>query len=220
MERIDPRNIALTALSFAAAWLVGQGAWAEQKTQPPADAAKGQQIASQVCAACHTADGNSTVAMYPKLAGQSAEYLVKQLTDLGRPAGAKDGRENPVMGAFALTLSETDRRDVAAWFSKQALKPAVGRDKASAELGSRIYRSGIPEKAVPACAGCHGPTGAGLPVLYPRIGGQFADYLVAQLKAFRDGTRRNSVPMEQIAFRLSDSEIAAVTDYAAGLRAK
>ena len=218
MERIDPRSIAHAALSFAAAWLVGQTAWAEQKSMPPAEASKGQQIASQVCAACHAADGNSAVATYPKLAGQSAEYLVKQLTDLARPAGDKNGRENAVMSALALTLLEPDRRNVAAWFSKQALTPAVGRDKASADLGAQIYRSGIPDKAVPACAGCHGPTGAGLPVLYPRISGQFAEYLAAELKAFRDGTRRNSVPMEQIAFRLSDSEIAAVTDFAAGLR--
>ena len=185
---------------------------------PAADPTKGQQIASQVCAACHTPDGNSVIAANPRLAGQSAEYLVKQLTDLARPAGDKDGRENPVMSAIAMTLSDADRRNVAAWFSLQTMKPSMARDKESVELGQRIYRTGIPEKAVPACAGCHGPTGAGLPVRYPRVGGQFSEYLVAQLKAFRDGSRRNSPPMQQIAFRMSDAEINAVADYAAGLR--
>jgi cytochrome c553 len=205
------------ACALAAAWLIGPAAAADSKG-PPADPAKGQQIASQVCAACHTADGNSMIPANPRLAGQSAEYLVKQLTDLARPAGDKDGRENPVMSALAMTLSDVDRRNVAAWFSMQTLKPATARDKESAEVGARIYRTGIPEKAVPACAGCHGPTGAGLPVLYPRIGGQFSDYLVAQLKAFRDGTRRNSAPMQQIGFRMNDAEISAVADYASGLR--
>ena len=196
------------------AWLLSQGSAAQQTADP----AKGRQIAGQVCAACHAADGNSTMAANPKLAGQSEEYLVKQLTDLAKPTGDKTGRENAVMGAFALTLSDSDRRSVAAYFSSQALKPGGAQDKETAELGQRIYRTGIPEKAVPACAGCHGPAGAGLPVLYPRIGGQYGEYLAAQLKAFRDGSRRNNVAMQQIAFRMSDPEIGAVADFAAGLR--
>lgn len=212
-------KISCIAGAAAAAWLIGQGAAAQQQSAA-VDPAKGQQVASQVCAACHAADGNSTIPVNPALAGQSAEYLVKQLTDLAKPAGDKTGRENPVMGAFAMTLSETDRRNVAAWFSAQALKPSSAHDKEAAELGQRIYRTGIPEKAVPACAGCHGPTGAGLPVLYPRIGGQHPEYLAGQLKAFREGSRRNSVPMEQIAFRMSDPEISAVSDFTAGLRGK
>jgi cytochrome c553 len=212
-------EISRAAGAVAAAWLIGQGAAAEQPSAA-GDPAKGQQIASQVCAACHAADGNSTIATNPRLAGQSAEYLVKQLTDLAKPAGDKSGRENPVMSAFAMTLSDADRRSVAAWFSAQPLKPSSARDKEAAELGQRIYRAGIPEKAVPACAGCHGPTGAGLPVLYPRIGGQFSEYLVAQLKAFREGSRRNSLPMQQIAFRMTDPEMSAVADFAAGLRSK
>ncbi len=215
MERKFTRLL-LSPCAVAAAWLIGQGVGAEQK--PPGDPAKGQQIASTVCAACHAADGNSVIATNPRLAGQSAEYLIKQLTDLAKPTGDKTGRENPVMSALAMTLSDADRRNVAAWFSAQAQKPSLARDKESAEVGQRIYRSGIPEKAVPACAGCHGPTGAGLPVLYPRIGGQFSEYLIAQLKAFREGSRRNNVPMQQIAFRMSDPEMNAVADYVAGLR--
>jgi cytochrome c553 len=203
--------------AVAAAWLIGQGVGAQQKV-PAGDPAKGQQIASQICGACHAADGNSTIATNPRLAGQSAEYLVKQLTDLAKPAGDKTGRENAVMSAFAMTLSDADRRNVSAWFSSQTPKASLARDKEVVELGARIYRTGIPEKAVPACAGCHGPTGAGLPVMYPRIGGQYAEYLVAELKAFREGSRRNNVPMQQIAFRMSDPEISAVTDFAAGLR--
>ncbi|HWY73571.1 MAG TPA: c-type cytochrome [Burkholderiaceae bacterium] len=203
--------------AVAAAWLIGQGVAAQQKV-PAGDPAKGQQIASQICGACHAADGNSTIATNPRLAGQSAEYLVKQLTDLAKPAGDKTGRENAVMSAFAMTLSDADRRNVSAWFSSQTPKASLARDKEVVELGARIYRTGIPEKAVPACAGCHGPTGAGLPVMYPRIGGQYAEYLVAELKAFREGSRRNNVPMQQIAFRMSDPEISAVTDFAAGLR--
>jgi cytochrome c553 len=215
------RNLArfLICACALAAVCLGQGVAAQPKA-PAGDPAKGQQIASTVCAACHSADGNSTVAANPRLAGQSAEYLVKQLTDFVKPAGDKSGRENPVMGAMAMTLSEEDRRSVAAWFSSQPPKPSLARDKDAAEQGERIYRSGIPDKAVPACAGCHGPTGAGLPVLYPRIGGQFSEYLVTQLKAFRDGTRRNNVPMQQISFRMSDAEMNAVADFIAGLRAK
>jgi cytochrome c553 len=218
MERKFARLL-LCPCAIAAVWLVGQAGAAEPKG-PPADPAKGQQIASQVCAACHAADGNSTIAANPRLAGQSADYLVKQLNDLAKPAGDKTGRENPVMSAMAMTLSDADRHNVAAWFAAQTLKPSLARNQDSAELGQRIYRSGVPEKAVPACAGCHGPTGAGLPVLYPRISGQFSEYLVAQLKAFREGSRRNNLPMQQIAFRLSDPEINAVADYAAGLRGK
>jgi cytochrome c553 len=218
MERKFARLL-LYPCAVAAVSLMAPSMAAEPKG-PPADPAKGQQIASQVCAACHAADGNSTIAANPRLAGQSAEYLVKQLTDLAKPAGDKTGRENAVMSAMAMGLSEADRHNVAAWFAAQTPKPSLARDKDSAELGQRIYRSGIPEKAVPACAGCHGPTGAGLPALYPRIGGQFSEYLVAELKAFREGTRRNNLPMQQIAFRLSDPEINAVADYAAGLRSK
>jgi cytochrome c553 len=213
--KFDPLKIPCLPGALALAWLIAQGASAQQ---PAADTAKGQQIASSVCAACHAADGNSTIPTNPRLAGQSAEYLIKQLIDLAKPAGDKTGRENPVMAAFAMMLSDSDRRSVAAYFSRQKPTLAVARDKDTVELGQKIYRAGIPEKAVPACAGCHGPVGAGLPVLYPRIGGQYAEYLAAELKAFREGSRRNSLPMQQIAFRMSDPEISAVADFAAGLR--
>lgn len=188
------------------------------------DPAKGQQLAAQVCGACHNPDGNSVIPTNPKLAGQSAEYLVKQLGDLAKPPGDKTGRENAIMAAFAVTLSPADRLDAAAWFSSQParwlVQPEAAPPAEDLELGQRIYRAGLPEKAVPACAGCHGPVGAGLPALYPRIGGQHAEYLQAQLHAFREGTRRNNVAMWQIAFRLSDPEIRALAVYVAGLHAR
>ncbi len=208
------RAVALLACSVLPA-----AGWAQAAPARP-DPAKGQQIVNQVCAGCHNADGNSVIPGNPKLAGQAAAYLVKQLTDLAKPPGDGTGRENPVMGAFAMTLTAADRENVAAYFSRQAFKPGVARGKDDLELGQRIYRAGIPDKAVPACAGCHGPAGDGLPVRYPRIGGQHGDYLEAQLHAFREGTRRNNLAMYQIAFRLSDAEMKAVADYASGLQAR
>lgn len=190
-------------------------------TELRADPAKGKAIAADVCAPCHNADGNSVISTNPKLAGQHAGYVVKQLNDLAKPSTDKTARENPVMGGIAATLSPADRVDVAAWFSSQSdWTPTPGGDPETALAGQRIFRAGLPVKAVPACAGCHGPAGKGLPVLYPRIGGQHADYIEAQLRAFRDGTRHNNEPMGQIAFRLSDPEIKALATFVSGLRAQ
>jgi cytochrome c553 len=209
---------ALTIVALAAAMAP---AWAATPPAARPDPAKGKKIAAEVCAPCHNADGNSVISTNPKLAGQTAEYLVKQLTDLAKPPGDKSGRENPVMGGFAAMLEPADRQNLAAWFASQApfsaAAAAPGPDLAT---GQRIYRTGIPEKAVPACAGCHGPTGAGIPAVYPRIGGQHGDYVEAQLRAFREGSRRNNEAMWQIAFRLSDPEIKALADYLGGLHAQ
>jgi cytochrome c553 len=182
------------------------------------DPKRGQQIATQVCAACHGADGNSTLPANPKLAQQHAGYLYKQLVDYSAQGQAKPARENPIMNGFASQLSDADKRHVAAWFSNQALKPAFARNKETLELGQRIWRAGIPEKSVPACAGCHGPTGSGIPSQYPRVAGQHAEYTETTLKAFREGGRRNNATMQQIAARMSDGEIAAVADFVQGLR--
>jgi cytochrome c553 len=190
---------------------------AQDKT-PAVDPAKGQQIANQVCAACHAADGNSTIPANPKLAGQHADYLFKQLNDYTKPATDKTARVNPVMAGFAAQLSPADRRNVSAWFASQTPKAGAAKNKETLELGQRIYRAGIPEKQVPACSGCHSPNGAGIPAQYPRLGGQYAKYVEAQLKALRDGTRRNNLAMMQIAERLSEKEMQAVADYIAGLR--
>jgi cytochrome c553 len=209
---------------LAAAPLAARGAEAQE---PRGDAAKGKVIAAEVCAPCHGADGNSVISANPKLAGQSAGYLVKQLTELAKDPADKTARESPVMSGIASTLSPADRANVAAWFSSQAPwtpgtpgTPGTAGDKDAVAAGQRIFRAGIPVKSVPACAGCHGPGGNGLPVLYPRISGQHGDYVEAQLRAFRDGTRHNNEPMEQIAFRLSDPEIKALVAFVAGLHAQ
>ncbi len=215
-----PSWAAAAALALALAGPAAAQGEAQGGAKAPAkpDVAKGQQIASQVCAACHGADGNSTAPVNPKLAAQHPEYLIKQLHDF-KPNGDKPAmRPNPIMTAFAAQLSDDDMRNVAAYYAGQKLKPAAAKNKDIVELGQRIYRAGVAGKGVPACAGCHGPTGAGIPAQYARLAGQYADYTEAQLVAFRQGARHNSEQMAQIASRLSDAEIKAVADYIAGLR--
>jgi len=174
--------------------------------------AKGEASFGAVCAACHGADGNSGTPAYPKLAQQHPEYLVKQLQEF------KSGkRANAVMSGFASTLSDDDMRNIAFWVGSKAAKPGFAKDKELVALGEKIYRGGIADRQVPACAGCHSPNGAGLPIQYPRIGGQHAEYAAAQLTAFRDGVRKNSLQMNQIAAKLNDREIKALADYVAGL---
>ncbi|MCG3189418.1 MAG: Cytochrome c4 [Burkholderiaceae bacterium] len=185
---------------------------AESTAPAKPDLAKGQALSVQVCGACHTADGTRGSPANPIIAGQHAEYLVKQLSDF------KSGkRDSAVMKAFAGTLSDADMRNVAAFYASKSTKPGFAKNKVLYSLGQKIYRGGIAEKQVPACAGCHSPDGAGIPVQYPRLGGQHADYVDAQLVAFRSGQRANSPPMEDIAARLSDREIKALADYIAGL---
>lgn len=182
------------------------------------DLKRGQEIANTICAACHGADGNSTIAANPKLSGQDAVYLYKQLNDYAKPADDKGARVNSIMTGILGAISEADRLHVAAHYARQPHKPGAARIRDTLDLGQRIYRAGIPEKGVPACNGCHSPDGAGIPAQYPRLAGQHAEYSESQLKAFRDGTRRNNVPMAQIAARLSEAEMRAVADYVAGLR--
>jgi cytochrome c553 len=202
--------LACTALSISA--------WAADAAKPAAapfkpDAAKAQKLVTDVCGACHTADGTRGAPANPILQGQHPEYLVKQLEEF------KSGkRKNPVMLGFATTLSNDDMRHLAHYYGSKVAKPGAAKNKATVTLGERIYRGGITDKAVPACAGCHGPTGAGIPAQYPRLGGQHADYTDAQLLAFRSGARANNLQMSQIAAKLNDAEIKAVADYIAGLR--
>jgi len=198
----------------------GARAPAAAKAPATGSPARGRKMAEEICGACHGTDGNSTISTNPKLVGQQPEYIVKQLTDLARAPNDPAGRQNPVMSGFAGMLSPQDRLDVAAWFSSQAPSPGVARAREDLDAGQKIYRAGIPEKSVPACAGCHGPTGAGIPTLFPRLGGQQGDYVEAQLRAFRDGSRRNNPTMHEISFRLSDPEIKALSDYLPGLRAR
>lgn len=205
---------ALAISLFAGQALANEAA----KTTKP-DTAKGQAIVTQVCASCHGADGNSTSPTYPRLAGQHPEYLVKQLSNFKTKAGAKEAeRANAVMAGFASTLSDDDMKNVAAYLASQEAKPGAAKNKETISLGQKIYRGGIAEKNVPACAGCHSPNGAGIPAQYPRLSGQHADYTESQLVGFRAGTRKNSPQMLGISARLSDKEIKAVADYIAGMR--
>lgn len=197
------------------------GAHSQMKPAPKVDPARGQQIASQTCAACHGPDGNSTAPTNPRLAQQHAEYLYKQLLDYTvRQGQQRPARENAIMNGFASQLSDDDKRHVSAWFASQVAQLDTARNKQTLDLGQRVWRAGLPEKSVPACAGCHHPAGLGIPILYPRLAAQHAEYVEATLKDFRQGTRRNNPAMQEIAAKLSDLEIRAVADFVQGLRLK
>jgi cytochrome c553 len=170
---------------------------------------------TNVCAACHGVDGNSAISANPKLSGQHPEYLYKQLTNF--KSGA---RANAVMSGMAGMLSDADMHLVAEYYSKQTLSLGQAKTNGSGSLGEKIYRAGIQANAVPACASCHGPTGDGLPVKYPRLGGQHTEYVLNQLRQFRLGARANDEAkvMRTIAAKLTDQEMEAVADYIQGLR--
>jgi cytochrome c553 len=188
---------------------------AAKAPQAPAkvDPAQGEAKYTAVCAACHGADGNSGTPANPKLAQQHPEYIVKQLEEF------KSGkRVSPVMQGFAAQLSEADMKNIAAFVGTKKAKTGFAKDKVLVTMGERIYRGGIADRQIAACAGCHSPNGAGIPAQYPRLSGQHADYTASQLVAFRDGARKNSTQMAQIAAKMNDREIRAVADYIAGLR--
>jgi len=197
-------------LLLAASATVACAAEAKPATKP--DLAKGQATSTNVCAACHTNDGSRGLPANPILQGQHPEYLVKQLTEF--KAGK---RLNPIMAGMSATLSEDDMKNVAAFYAGKQAKPGFAKNMELVTLGERIYRGGIADRSIPACAGCHTPTGAGIPAQYPRLAGQHADYTEAQLVAFRGGTRTNSAPMTGVAAKMNDKEIKAVSDYIAGL---
>jgi len=206
--------ISAAALSFSAA--------AHSADAPPVhrgDPVRGAQLAASVCAACHGADGNSPSSANPKLAGQHAAYLFKQMKDYKAGPDGKPARVNPIMNGLIAAFTDEQMRDMAAFYAEQ--KPTIvgvaNRDHIP--LGQRIWRAGDASKGLPACASCHGPAGAGIPAQYPRLNGQFAEYTAAQLKAFRSGERSNDLNrmMRMTAERMTDAEIRAVSDYIAGL---
>ena len=199
-----------TAAAFAAGPAPAPAAPAASK--PPPDLVKGQ-ASFAVCTACHGADGNSGTPAYPKLSQQHPEYLVKQLQEY------KSGkRANAIMLGFASALSEDDMRNISFWVASNKIKPGAATDKDLVALGERIYRGGVQDRQIAACAGCHSPNGAGIPAQYPRLAGQHAEYTAAQLVYFRDGIRKNNLQMTQNAAKLNDREIKALADYIAGLR--
>ncbi|MCE4556368.1 c-type cytochrome [Roseateles cellulosilyticus] len=196
--------------------LLAATAYANEPAAAPAkpDLSKGGELSKQVCAACHTADGSRGSPANPIIAGQHVEYLTKQLTEF------KSGkRQSAVMNAMAAPLSEEDIRNVAAFYAGvSGVKPGFAKNKDTVALGQKIYRGGIAERNVPACAGCHSPNGAGIPAQYPRLAGQHTDYVELQMNNFRSGARANSPQMAAIAAKMNDKEIKAVADYVAGLR--
>jgi cytochrome c553 len=127
-------------------------------------------------------------------------------------------RKNAIMQGFAATLSDEDMRNISAWASQQKAKPGFAKDKTLVAVGERIYKGGISDRNIAACAGCHSPSGAGIPAQNPRLAGQHADYIASSLKAYRDGSRANNPIMMGVAAKLNDREIKAVSDYLAGLR--
>jgi cytochrome c553 len=212
-------TLALSGFACAAEQQPAHGAAAAAPAK--ADAAKGGTLydtgdaarSLPACVSCHGAAGNSTIAANPKLAGQFAEYTHKQLVDFTGP-----DRNQPVMTTYAKMLTAAERQDVAAYLATQKPKQGAAKNKDTLELGRKIYRGGIADKGVAACASCHGATGAGIPIQYPRLSGQHQDYTTAQLVAFRSGARKNSVQMTALAKRMSDDEMKAVADYIAGLK--
>lgn len=194
---------------------------AEEKKAAAADPAKGEAIYTNgdaarglpACVSCHGAAGASTIVQNPKLAGQHEAYVYKQLVNFKGP-----DRKNPIMTTYASMLTDDEMKNIAAYLDKQPAKPGAAKNKDTIEIGKHIYRAGIVDKSVPACASCHGPTGAGIPAQFARLGGQHQEYTTAQLTNFRTGVRKNSIQMTTIAKRLSDDEMQAVADYIAGLR--
>lgn len=216
-------------LLTAAVVLWGAATVAQAATMPRGDAAAGQTKAAS-CAACHAADGNSQIPTFPRLAGQGAPYIYKQLQDF--KAGH---RQDASMQGMVFALSDQDMADLAAYFAQQT--GGVGQAKADlVKLGERLYRGGNAKTGLAACAGCHGPAGKGNALAgFPRLGGQHADYVKKQLQAFRAAGRADIVadpalkrtndaakageqgPMQMVAAKLSDTEIEALSSYISGL---
>ena len=219
----------LLAAAMTVATMSAMSVYAAGPAPAKADPIKGKEIASTVCGACHNPDGNSVIPANPKLAGQHPEYLFKQMKDFKAADGGTPARVNAVMNGMIAAYDEAQLRDIAAYFASQQQKPETAKNRDTIEFGQRLYRAGNESKGLPACAGCHGPTGAGMPAQFPRIAGQFAEYTEAQLKNFRAGAEesaptdaaRTNDPnkmMRMVALKMTDAEIKAVSDYVAGLR--
>lgn len=176
------------------------------------DLEKGKATMGGTCVACHGADGNSTIAANPVLAQQHPEYLMRQLRDF-----KSSTRKNATMNGMAAGLSDDDMRNVSYFLASQKANKGAATNKDSIALGEKIWRGGIASRAVPACAACHSPNGAGIPSVYPRLAGQHADYTAQTLKDFRDGVRTNNKVMVEVTKGMNDAQIKAVADFIQGL---
>ncbi|WP_105188560.1 c-type cytochrome [Pseudoalteromonas sp. T1lg48] len=176
---------------------------------------------SATCAACHGADGNAPVNMYPKIAGQHAEYIYKQLKEfkLGMTSGGKEGRMDPVMSGMAMPLSDQDMKDLAAYFSSLHMSEGSTPEDV-VEVGQKLYKAGDAERGIPACAACHGPRGNGTSLAgFPKVSFQHPEYIKSQLEKFRSGVRGNdhNGMMRDIAMKLTDKDIEVLSKYLGGL---
>ncbi len=215
------KSLLLAILALPCAAVLAADAAAPANPVPKVDPAKGGSLYDTgdnarglpACVSCHGAGGNSTIVANPKLSGQAQAYLHKQLVDFTTP-----NRQQPVMTMYAKMLSEEEKQNIAAWLATQQPKPGAAKNKDTVELGRKIYRGGIADRGVAACASCHGAAGNGIPAQYPRLAGQHQDYTLAQLQAFKASGRKNSPQMATLAKRLSDEEMKAVSDYIAGLK--
>ena len=227
-----------------------EGAKAAAQETAKANPANVQQLVKKQCGGCHGDDGNGIKPAVPKLASQHADYLYKQLRNfkaadgklmgpnnpmyptpsdlvyVAAPEGKLPERRNPVyflaMNGMVMNLSDADMKSIAVYFSEQKMKPAEAATKSGEafEAAKKLYRAGDPARGLASCAGCHGPTGAGLPAQFPRLAGQYASYTVTQLKSFRSGERFNDPNnmMRDVAYKLSEDEITSLSNYIAGLR--
>jgi len=206
--------------------LVSAVARAAEGAAAPAAAAKpdldkAATTAKNVCAACHGADGNSVAPANPTIAAMPSEYIARQLADF--KAGI---RVNPIMQPIAAQLSPADMAALGVYFSQQKAKPQGAKDATLVQAGQKLYRGGDAAHGIPACSGCHGPAGAGVPKNFPRLAGQHTDYTVAQLKAFKAGERGNDKEgkdvngriMAAIAARMDENQMRAAAEYVQGLR--
>ncbi len=202
MKKIILAGIALFFLTSAAA-LAGDAAAGKTK--------------SAACGGCHGFDGNSPIATYPKLAGQNEAYIVKQIKDYK----ANTTRQNAIMLGMSAAVSDEDAADIGAYFQAQSISQAATFDEAKAAAGRELYKGGNLQTGIPACQACHGPTGSGMAGIgYPQLGGQYVEYTLAQLKAFKDGARSNDDKelMRSIVKKLSDEDMDAVANYIASLK--
>lgn len=226
MKHVLSRMLMASSLMLGASLAMPSFAAENGQTKP--DAARGGTLFEQgdasrgvvSCASCHNAGGDSIIEANPKLAGQHAGYIAQQLRDFRKaPDADAPVRISPVMNPMVAALTDQDIADLALYVAQQKLEqPATAGHEDLVDQGRKIWRGGLPDKKVPACAACHGANGAGIPDQYPYLSGQFSSYIAQQLELFRSGERISNEPMHDIALRLTDAEIKAVSDYAAGLR--
>ncbi len=213
MNRKQFAALLLTCAAFAGASSASAATEAEK--------AKAQELVDTVCAACHAADGNSGISLYPRIAGQHPEYMFKQLVDIrdGKRSWGNAGMMQPMVEG----ITDNEFKVIVDLMNKQVAKPGEADPKKDIQLGRLIYRGGVASNNTPACMSCHGPDGAGMPsanVLsnYPRLTGQHSDYVLEQMQAFKDGSRvSNNNIMNDIAKKLNDEQLDAVSNYIQGL---